>query len=33
MNIAMIFAGGRGVRMGSGIPKQYWKTTLVRHRN
>ena len=23
MNIAMIFAGGRGVRMGSGIPKQF----------
>lgn len=23
MNIAMIFAGGKGVRMGSGIPKQF----------
>ena len=22
-NIAMIFAGGKGVRMGSGIPKQF----------
>ena len=25
MNIAMIFAGGKGVRMGSGIPKQFLK--------
>ena len=23
MNIAIIFAGGSGVRMGSGIPKQF----------
>lgn len=23
MNIAVVFAGGSGVRMGSGIPKQF----------
>ena len=27
MNIAIVFAGGSGVRMGAGVPKQFkWET-------
>lgn len=26
MNIAIVFAGGSGVRMGAGVPKQFWRS-------